>query len=186
MAYTQQEQVESYIGRQLTDYEAALFVILESGVEKLIETYTARTFESDQEQDTEQIYDGGTAEIFFDNPVQTFTKIESIDPSTQVRTLIDSSDYVLNPYNTSPKTSIMRRIGVFPYGNANIIVTGTFGDYTEVPPDIQLAATIICADIINIPDGLTQESIEGYARTFSQNWNPVVQKILDNNRRVVL
>lgn len=184
--YTQQDNVENYLGRDLTDQEAALFPVLEGAVESIIDIYCARTFEADKQEELSQIYDGGVQEIFFDIPVQTLTKVEYQDINSGIITPIDPTEYVVFPYNSAPKLSVMRRVGVFPYGNANIIITATFGDYLTPPADIVLATAIICADIINMPDGLKSETIEGYAREFSQDWNPTVQKILDTRRRVVL
>jgi hypothetical protein len=186
MAYTYQNNVENYLDRPLTDGEAALFTVLEQGVEGIIDVYCGRTFEADKQTETTQTYDGGDPEIFFDTPAQTLTMIQSQDINTGELTLIDPTGYVAYPYNSTPKLSVMRRIGSFPYGIGNIIVTGTFGDFLTPPEDIVLAATIICADIINLPDGLKSETIEGYAREFSSNWNPTVQKVLDNRRRVLL
>ena len=184
--YTYQNNVENYLGRPLSDEEAALFPLLESAVEQMIDVYCARTFDASKHTETQQIYDGGEPEIFFDTPMQTVTSIQYQDVNTGVISTIDPTEYVLFPYNTAPKLSAMRRVGVFPYGNANILINGTFGDFLTPPEDIQLATTIVCADIINLPDGLSMETIEGYSRQFSQDWNPTVQKVLDNRRRVVL
>lgn len=186
MAYTYQSDVENYLGRSMTDAEAALFPVLEKGVEDYIDTYCARTFEASKQPETSQTYDGGMPEIFFDIPLQTLTKIEYQDVNTGDKQTIDASEYVLFPYNSTPKTSVMRRVGVFPYGNFNIIVTGTFGDYLTVPDGIKLAATTLCANYLNMTDDLQSETVEGYARVMDKEWNPLVKRLLDNYKRVVL
>lgn len=207
VTYTNQQQVESYLDRPLSDYESAIFETIEGACEDIIDGYCARTFSvsranrsnidpttGDGSSNPFQRYDGGATELFFDQPLQTdLTQSGVITPytgyldiSTNQFTLIPVADYQFYPLNGKTKTSVLRILGVFPYGAASIFVYGTFADYLTPPTGITTAATIMAADIINLPDGIKSETIEGYSRTFSEDWNPTITKILDIFRRVVL
>lgn len=205
--YTTQANVENYLDRPLSDEETELFTILENAVADIIDNYCARSFSlarsfsstinsavGDLSDNSFQRFDGGEAEIFFDQPLQTDTGQQGvftpyvgyIDYDTGTWTLIEPKDYIFYGLNRQAKTSVCRYLGVFPYGQNNIFVYGAFTDFVTPPQGVVLAASIICADIINLPDGITSETIEGYSRSFSQDWNPTVQKVLDIYRRVVI
>lgn len=207
VAYTNQQAIEQYLNRQLSDYEAAIFETIEAASEDIIDGYCARTFSvsranrsnidtttGDGSSNPFQRYDGGDTELFFDEPLQTDLTQDGViapyvgylDINTNAFTLIPVLDYQFYPLNGKIKTSVLRILGNFPYGAASIFVYGTFADYLTPPQGITTAATIMCADIINLPDGIKSESIEGYSRTFSEDWNPTITKILDIFRRVVL
>jgi hypothetical protein len=205
--YTNQQNVENYLNRTLSDDEAAVFLTLENAVADIIDNYCARSFslarayaktvdttQGDGSSNPFEKFDGGITEYFFDQPLQTDTTQDSVfapyigyvDVDTGQWSLIDPKDYVFYPLNSSVKTSVMRNLGIFPYGLANNFIYGCFADYLTPPQGIVMASTIICADVINLPDGITREAIEGYSREFSQNWNPTIQKVLDIYRRVML
>lgn len=211
--YCSQAQVEAYLRRNLIDAESLLFPTLEQGIEDWIDIYCGRTFTADRSVTSTvdntvgdlstnhfQRYDGGVDEIFFDTTLQTDTTqqdsegnnlvtapyIGSYDSYTGMWTLLNPTTYIFYEPNTKAKTSVQTRVGSFPYGIQNIFVYGTFGDFMEVPNAIQLAATTLCASYILNTDNLKSETIEGYARTFDKEPNPIVEKLLDTYKRVLL
>lgn len=188
--YTTQQQVEDHLKRSLTDQEAEIFPTMAASVKNTIDNYCARTFEDDGSTTT-QVYDGGDREIFLDIPARSISAINYIDPNLGVPQLIDATSYVTFPYNSTPVTSIMMKSGYFGWGYKNVEVTGVFGDFATAPEDIQMAATIMCANTYSIQLGnLSAEAIEGYARKWDytnvSDFPPTVQMILDSRKRVVL
>jgi len=196
MAYTYQSRVEEYIKRELTDYEVSIFDATEPAIADIIDLYTGRTFDSCRSSKTTESHDGSVREIFLDTPCSSLTKVEYVDYYTNDKTLIDSTDYVTLPYNSSPITSIMLRSGLFTAGTKNVLVTGSFSDYDTVPDSIALAATIMCSNIISQARDengapLDKESIEGYSRSWASGNqlvldNPTVKSTLDMYRKVLI
>ena len=213
--YASQLQVEGYLGRSLTDEEMAYFPTLESGVADYIDVYCGRTFSiargntssidttvGDGSSNPFQRFDGGDQEIFFDQPLQTDTTAKLADGVTSAGVftpyigfydlstgnwqLADPSTYTYYPRNSKAKTSVETVVGVFGYGINNCFVYGIFCDYIVPPAGIQLAASTLCANILNMTDDLKSETIEGYARVMDTDFNPIVDRLLANYRRVVL
>jgi len=200
MAYTTEQKVKNYLGiSSLPDplTSAALEDFI-NAVDAFIDNYCNRTFES---SDTSKYYDGsGSSELLIDDLI-SLTKIEILDDDGNVNETIDSSDeYWLYPENKTPKNRIVLNadnapIAVFPKGNQNIKITGTFGYQSSVPDDIVLAATKLVAGIIEekyIKDvgSIKSEKLGEYSVTIQDiketGRNLGVFDILDRYRDIVV
>lgn len=186
MAYTTQNLVQGYIGRDLTPQEAKIIKMVIDAVGKWIDKITGSSWEPVVEA---RVFNGGEHDIFID-PIIDITKIEYLNTDGSVNTTYvnDGTDWVAYPLNKKTKTSITRLGGHWPRGSGNIRVTGKWGEVGGVPADLQLAATILVADWLSNEDKLKSESIEGYSRTFAdtQDSNPQVDKILSSYRRILI
>lgn len=128
-----------------------------------IERYTGRTFSYDAEA-TEKIYDGtGSSELFIDDAVE-ITEVKIGD------TVLDEDDFVLYPSNRLPKTRIILPYKKFYEGAQNITVTAKWGYGEAIPADLEFAATVMVAGIINASNShegeVQSETIGQYSVTY--------------------
>lgn len=135
-------------------------------IEAYIENVTGRVFVGDgSPESAELIYDGdGTNELFVDDfrSISEIT-IDDGDP------LVLGDDYYLYPANTTVKNRIVLVGQVFTRGNQNVKITGIWGS-SDIPADIEFAATVLVAGIINFSDQAEGEvqsmSIGSYSVTY--------------------
>lgn len=206
MAYTNQETIEAYLGRSLTDPETIMLSFLLASIDTVIDNTTHQTFTSDGP--ATRTYDGGDYPPLSDvSPTYEVVRIIQLDPCRDVTavtrtdstgeityTYIEGQDYILGPQNQDLKTYIEKRYWPFYPGTGNISVTATFSFSDTVPPDIQYVATYLAAQMItsggyigsDVSGPVTLEMIEGYRREYESSSSSQVtvdgfaQKILDN------
>lgn len=168
-AYTDQAQTESYLQRELTEYEQESFDQVVEQVSDFINTYTSREWrDKDAEGDAEasqRIYDGnGQRELFVDD-FGEITTLKILDSDGNVYETISSDDFIAYPLRSSTKDSIYLRKRNFPYGRATVQLTATFAS-DGVPVGVQMVAAelvgIFFAQGKSSSDDFKKESIEGY------------------------
>lgn len=202
MLYTDTDQIESAIGRDLSEDEKANLIVLVPAVQAWIDNYTSSTFD-EVEEATTRYYDGGSCSLDIDpcTAITAITSVDDVDQSVSY-TYVDVEDYIAEPVNKTVKTEIRRRYGSFPRGIANIAVTALFTEYDgQVPTDIQAAATMICIDLLRSRAtdangaNIKSEDIEGHKITYTTpadevtataTSNPGVLSLLDLHREVLL
>ena len=191
MPYTTQAKILEYLGLSALPSPLTSLTNFINAVQKYIDNYCNRKFE--QESATSKLYDGdGCGNLVIQDDILTLSKIEILDEDGDVEYTLDSSDdYFLYPANETPKKEIVINkdnapIGIFPSGNQNIKLTGTFGNSATVPDDISLAATMLVAGIIednyvNATGDIKSEKLGEYEVTFdtSIKKNADKLKVLD-------
>lgn len=202
--YTNQRQVETFLGRSLTKGEQEIFPQVSEYASKLIEDYTHRTFtdlDGDAPEAEERYFDGiGTNELFIDD-FQTIEEIEVLDILGGTENTIEADHYTLYPQNSTTKNSVILKpslsfSGIWPLGSQNIRVTAIWGS-GETPSDVQMVAAKLAANFYNTINGrgssdptLKRESIEGYSYEIltSSEQSQATQSILNqlSNRRKIL
>jgi hypothetical protein len=173
MAYTNQTNVEAFLGRSLTASETVYLPMLLNSVDSYINQQTETTFGAGTE--TTRYYDGGMRNIEID----WCYDVDSIAYYDSTGTLIqtyDADNYELSPYNKDMKSMIKSRIGKLANGYANIAVTAKFS-YVDnatdegVPDDIVTTATILVGNTLINPQNLQSESLEGHTVQFNTTFN---------------
>jgi hypothetical protein len=117
---------------------------------------------------SDRYYNGGDKYLQIDNCIN-ITAVALLDEYSSVDdTYILNEDYVQAPMNETVKNSIVKRYGRFPVGIKNIKVTASFTMGTQVPDDITFLATYLISKFYQQQNtsNISQESIEGYSRTF--------------------
>lgn len=178
-SYTNQEKVEAYLGRALSDSEASILNDAVEYVSNQINAYTNRNWaDIDEEiaedaEPTSRLYDGnGTQEL----STESFTALDSIellDSEGDVYAEITSaSDYILYPLNADYFTSIHLRSYKLPLGPSRVRVNAVFGTET-VPGAVVMVTTQLASMFLNRSTVNTgkykKESIEGYSRELFSN-----------------
>ncbi len=150
--YTNEEKIEDYL---LIEIDASFANRVDRWIEiaeKIIEDKTGRVFIADSEASEKSYeidykspnvlgdYNSKPINLFVNDFIGT-TKLTIDDEE------IDDDDYYLYPANENPKTRINYPDG-FTKGNQNIKVEAKWGYSEEVPADIEFAATVIVAGII--------------------------------------
>lgn len=132
------EKIESYLIITIAEEFKPTVQTYIDAINAFIERYTGRVFTVDEEA-TPRLYDGsGTDEIYIDDAVE-ITKVEINDTET--------TDFTAYPYNRLPKTRIILNRAIYRLGNQNVRVTAKWG--YPVTPDLEFAATVMAAGIIN-------------------------------------
>jgi hypothetical protein len=192
MSYTDQDNIEAYLHRDLSESEVNILPLLLSSVDAWINNRTDSSFETPTDPET-RYFDGGK-NILDINPCIDITAVKYVDAEQNVLVDYDLDiDVELRPRNETLKKWIEKRLsytsdncyGKFPSGIANISVTAVFtlSPDSEIPDDIQYLATYLCGRYFgqsNVGE-LKAESIEGYSRQFKdfEINDPVVSGILD-------
>jgi hypothetical protein len=178
MAYTTQENVEDYLGRSLTDSEENYFPTLLETVEGLINDLIGGGFGTVTE--STRYYDGGSKIIDID-PCIEVSSIELIEEDETVTYTYFVDEYEFRPRNDTVKKWVELRSGKFPKGVANLAVTAKF-TMGDVPADIEYLTDYLISRFLSstVKEGITQEAIEGYSRTFrAKVQDEVVNQIID-------
>lgn len=163
--FTTLDNVKNYL---LIDIDADFEPVAESYIEAVtayIERYTGRKFSADSTP-APRFYDGtDNAELFIDDAVEiTQVKIDNA--------VISDSDYKLYPANKSPKTRIILPYRTFAWGAQNVEVTAKWGYGASVPADLEFAATVMVASIVNAQkekaadDKVKSETVGRYSVTY--------------------
>lgn len=152
MAYTNEGKVENYlqidIDASLSDYVTSWI----TATQRWIDNYTGKSFE--QASETRYFDGSGKRELDIDDciSITTFQTLDSEGNVDDTLTEGASNDFLLYPYNETPKyivkLSDVASIGSFPSGIKNIKIVGVWGHSATVPSDIELAATILVGNIV--------------------------------------
>lgn len=164
------QKIKDYLVESFAQPSDAVIADYISVVTAYIERYTGRTFTpavTPGTQATERFYDGnGSSELFIDDAAEV----------TQVKdgnTIIPVSDFRLYPSNRLPKTRIILPFKKFTWGAQNITVTAKWGYGASVPKDLEFAATVMVAGIINHQNSdekdVQSETIGRYSVTYKSN-----------------
>lgn len=200
--YTNQLLVSNYLQRTLTENEIAFLVPLITAVQLWIDAKVSSHF--DEVSATTRYYDGGTSSIDID-PATAITEVKAVnmDASLSDSYIYTANDeYRLEPFNDTVKREIRRNSGSFPSGSGVIAVTAKFSEYNSgVPQDIQTAATIMCAEVLNqgkiasSGGNVASESLEGHSVSYDTSSssldgiaaaNPNIKSILDLRRELLV
>ena len=150
--YTTRQQIENYL---LITIDQSFYAQVDSWIEEIeahIDQVTGRNFVADTVASARYFDGDNNSKILIDDAV-AITEIKigdntAIIPDTDP--LKADGDFLLYPLNTLPKTKISLRGGWFPrYPEQGIKVTGKWGYSVAAPADIQLAATVLVAGIID-------------------------------------
>lgn len=176
--YTTEEILENYI---LNDIDATFSDQIDSwiaGIEKFIDGYTGRNFIAD-ESATARKYDGDdTNELLIDDAVE-ITKVEvgndGYGGSFDELSAGGADGYFLYPENYSVRGLPVRKIVLnsrrWPAGAQNNQITAKWGFSATVPADIQFAATVFVAGVLNQHrqggDEIKSEKIGNYTVTYN-------------------
>ncbi len=139
--YTTKTQIENY---GLITIDASFDDQIDdwiSSIEAFIDNFTGRSFVAGSVEE-ERLFDGDGSDTLLIDDALLITAIEFSDEE-----LDEDAVWYEYPANDFPKTKIVYA-GIFPLGNQNIKIIGTFGFSTEAPDDIQLAATVLVTGII--------------------------------------
>jgi len=185
--YTTEAQIEDYLERDLNSHEVGMIVTAIPAVDHLVDTICGRTFENTTA--ATRYYDGNGKRELFINDFSSVTSIAYIDEDSVVTvTLEENEEYELYPLNADYKNSIVLRGGTWSKGIKNIKVVGNLG-FTSIPEAIQMAATMIVANLIDsYAQNLKSRSIEGYSEVYTNilTENPQIQSLLSSYKKVLV
>lgn len=200
MAYTTQTLIENYLQRTMTANEIGFLAILIPAVKLWIDRKLNTTFDSASA--STRYYDGGVKNLDID-PCYDITEIKAINDDNSDSYLYDlttTPEVVFEPVNETIKREARKRNGKFPSGIKRIALTAKFSEYDGgVPADIQSAATILAAEVLNqgkiasSGGNVASESLEGHSINYDTsasamdglaNNNPNIQSILDSRREL--
>ncbi len=173
--YTNKASIENYLLQSIdATFNSQLNSWIES-VEQLIDNMTWRNFIADASgSETKKIYDGNGKFImrFDDFIIEDATDLGNLvltigDPAVTIST----DDMYIEPVNSDRKNKIILKNTNFVLGRQIIKLTARFGYSAEVPADIELAATILVAGILNYSNNtkgkVRSETIGRYQVTYA-------------------
>lgn len=187
--YTSKDRVEALMLIKIKPEWQEYFDIFLESAENYIDTFTGRNFVADTEF-SEKVYDGdGSREIIIDDCV-LIEKI-TIDGGT----VLNPDDILTYPANQTPKMRVVipKEINsYFSRGNQNIKVSAKWGYSVSVPKEIEFAATVIVAGMINYAyehnSEVQAESIDDYNVTYNRKEDWVkyerVKEILEKYKKI--
>jgi len=175
MSYTKKGQIQNYLAididtsldSQITDWITA--------VSNYIDRYTGKSFE---QSSSEIRYFNGSGRKDID--IDDFLSLSSVqildsNASGVAFTLSEGrdNDYITYPYNDTRKyrliLTVNAQVAIWSIGKQRIKITGVWGESSTVPKDIELAATMLVAGIVEkgLKGGSVQsESLGDYSVTF--------------------
>src|SRR3990172_4826514 len=175
--YTNQENIEAYLDRELTDAEATLLDFIVEYISNFIKSYTNRNWldlavggEEDLEV-TNKVYDGNGYKELFTDDFTSLDEVRILDSQGDVYlTLDDDSEFVLFPHNETTKESIYLRNYIFPTTTAGVEVDAIFTS-GEVPSGVIAISSMLCGKffIKGETKNLKSEDIEGYRYTLTDS-----------------
>ncbi|KUK49441.1 MAG: hypothetical protein XE08_0288 [Parcubacteria bacterium 32_520] len=187
--YTSKDRVEALMLIKIKPEWQEYFDIFLESAENYIDTFTGRNFVADTEF-SEKVYDGdGSREIIIDD----FVSIEKITINGE--TVLNPDDILTYPANQTPKMRVVIPDEInsyFPRGNQNIRVSAKWGYSVSVPKEIEFAATVIVAGMINYAyehnSEVQAESIDDYNVTYNRKEDWVkyerVKEILEKYKKI--
>ncbi len=176
MAYSDEGKVENYLTIDIDNSFSSQIATWADAVDLYIDKFVGKTF-ADEGEITKN-YDGnGRREIDIDNFMSlTSVEILEITGTDTDFTLTEgrANDFITFPYNETPKFRLIltptASIGSWSKGKNRIKITGRFGE-TSVPKDIELAATMLLAGIVEkgLKGGtIASEDLGDYSVTYKE------------------
>ena len=142
--YTTEAKVENYLLIDIDSWFSSQITGWIEVVEKFIDNFTNRNFKADAAA-SEKLYDGdGSNSLLIDDCVE-ITKLEIDEEELKE---VDEEFYSY-PANDECKDEIQLPSAVFTEGYQNVAITAKWGFSVAVPADIDFAATVLLAGIIN-------------------------------------
>lgn len=175
--YTTEQKVKNYLQvTNLSSFASAAISDWIAAVSHWIDRYCNREFTA---QTVTKLYDGNSKSEILTDDFTTLTKIEVIDSDGAVdESTSDSTDWFTYPANQKPKTRIKLNQETnnfrtsFPKGNQNIKVYADWGYETSVPKEVEMAATMMVAEIVQANSAseanVKSESLGDYSVTYEQ------------------
>lgn len=199
MAYTDKTKVANYLERDLTSRESTMCDLLIPAIKRHIDSQCSMTFEKvDGETNsvggtgmgTRYFEASGERTLFLENcVVRNITAINELDSDGTTTSTLDPDNFEAFPLNKPAKRYIKlsSRNGRWTTGLRAVSITGEFSYADTAPEDIQLAATIMVAELLRNPQRLSSESIEGYSKVFADYIgveHPEVMMVLGHYARI--
>lgn len=175
---TTKEKVEQYTGQEFGNIDMVI-----QGISQYIKNFTQREFESTSDHVETRKFDGNNRTLLY---VGDFLEIDEVKiGGTDV-----TEDILTYPANGIPKFQL-HYDGGFIKGNQNIEVTAMWGFSTEVPKDIEMAATVLVAGALTPSDeAIATERIGNYQVSFKDQSQAtsfnVAQETLNNYRKITI
>lgn len=175
MPYTTEAKIENYLATDINNNFSGQIDDWIAAVEAYINKYCNRPDGFIAGNGTRYYEGEGTRELLIDS----FTSLTSVQIMEQdgvtVNQTLSTDDYWAYPLNTTPKYKLVltpnSSLGVFPRRKSSVKVVGSFGFAdTSVPKDIELAATMLVAKIIEkgLKGGqISSESLGDYSVTYA-------------------
>ena len=162
MALVSQADLEARLGRALTSEEQTAFTIINAGMQALVEKSISSSLED--EEPSERYFDGGLQHLPIDPCTDISTVVQVDDDEVPIYTY-DTTDYTLEPRNTTLKTMLRHRQGRFVTGINNIRVTARFSIYRDTETLAIVKDALIDALVSEVGNNsnIKRESIEGYS-----------------------
>lgn len=197
MAYTDEGQIEKYLGTELPEALDTQLASWITAITKWIENYVGFSFENDTASD--RYFDGlGSRELLVDKYHDDLVSITTLDVDGDDDVSLDL-DYVKEyPLNEDAKDRLLllsnASIGKWPNRQYSVKVNAKWGYSATPPEDIKLCATRLMAHLLNTRlkggDGVTQESLGDYSISYSKIDEAVevlgIKNILDQYRNLSL
>ena len=164
--YTTKTKVENYI---LEDIDASFSDQIDSWIEvvsKDIENYTKRVFTTTTE---DRLFEGNGKRTLWIDDAQAINTVERAD-EYYGETFSEITDYITRPNNEKPITQVELKDTWFYKGKQNIKINADWGYSETTPVDIEFAATVLVAGIINSnrnAEGMESEKIGDYSIKYS-------------------
>jgi hypothetical protein len=176
MSYANEGQLENYLTIDIDNSLSSQITEWSLAVDLYIDKYCNRTFK-DEGTETRYFDGDGSKELDIDD-FQSLNTVEILEPNSDdtMFSLVEGreEDYMVYPYNGIPKYRLIMtpvsKSGNWKKGTRNIKVNADWGR-AAVPEDIQLAATILLAGVIEkgVKGGsVLQESLGDYSVTFKE------------------
>jgi hypothetical protein len=163
MALITEIDIENKLGRELTSDEVLHFTIVNDALQAEIERMIGSGIE--EATATTRYYDGGVQHLAID-PCTDVTAVAYVDDDQVVYNTLDTTDYVLDPVNSTMKTQVRHRV-VTPIGISNVAVTAKFSIYGDDKVLAIVKNAIITAIVGELQNtfnsNVKRESIEGYS-----------------------
>ena len=168
MALISQSELENRLGRELTTQEANDFDTQNLALQTYVEKWIGSSLEAVDE--TTRYYDAGSQHTMID-PATEITAVKYVNDDASSEYTFDTSDYTLEPRNSTLKTMIRSRNSKTQRGINNLSVTGKF----SIAGDPNIVAMVKSAMLNALASGyrvsstqdIKKESIEGYSVEYS-------------------
>lgn len=176
MSYANEGNLENYLTIDVDNSFSDAISDWSEAVDLYINNYTNKSF-ADSGSEIRYFDGNGTREIDIDDFVSLIS-VEVLGTTTDdvEYTLTEgkANDYLIYPYNTNPKYRLIltrtARVQRWATGERRIKITGNWGQ-SAVPKDIELAATMLLAGIVEkgLKGGtVLSEDLGDYSVTFKE------------------
>lgn len=178
--YTTEEKIEQYTLTDIASSFSAQIALWIEAVENHIDLITGRNFIADSSASARYFDGDDEYDLLIDDAVE-LTEVavgeDDYGGSFTVMNATGPSRYFAEPANASAKgqpiTKLVLQSRPWPQGKQNNKITAKWGYSVAVPADIEFAATVLVAGIINAQrkdtKEISSEKIGNYAVTYSSD-----------------